>query len=159
MSIEVRVAEVGDVEALVALRMANAAAHVALDPEVYRVPHPAAVAGYFGTAVVSPGLGVLVAVAGGRVVGMVEVVPGGGAPEHQILRPAAVAQIHTVVLPEERAGGVGAALVAAAEVWARERGITALIAGIQHANAGAVRFYTRHGYEPSGISLVRRLEQ
>src|SRR4051794_29956410 len=131
--VEVRAAGIEDVPALVELRLANAAVHVALDPRVYREPNRAAVAGYFETAVRSPGLGVLVAVLGGRVVAMVEVLPGGGAPEHQILRPEKVAQVHTVVLPEARGGGAGAALVAAAEEWARRRGIVALVAGIQHA--------------------------
>lgn len=156
----VRPATLADVPSLVELRLANAAAHLALDPHSYRVPQREAVARHF-TAMLADESGrdaVLVAELGdGPVVGMVEVLRNPEPPEHQILRPAPTAQVHTVVLADVRGHGVGAALLDAAGRWAIDQGITYLSAGIHHRNAGAVRFYSRHGYTGSGLSLGRRL--
>jgi GNAT superfamily N-acetyltransferase len=151
---------VADVPSLVELRLANAEAHLALDPGTYRVPRRDAVVRHF-TAMLgdeSGRDGVLVAEAhDGRVVGMIEVLSQSDPPEHQILRPEPSAQVHTVVLPDARGLGVGSALLEAAERWASDRGITYLSAGIHHRNVGAVRFYGRHGYTDAGSSLGRRL--
>ncbi|PWR11610.1 hypothetical protein DKT68_05145 [Micromonospora acroterricola] len=156
----VRAANVADVPALVELRLANAEAHLALDAGTYRVPRREAVVRHFaGMLTDEPGRdAVLVAeTPDGRVVGMVEVLRLPEPPEHQILRPEPSAQVHTVVLPDARGLGVGSALLEAAERWATDRGITYLSAGIHHRNVDAVRFYSRHGYADSGLSLGRRL--
>ncbi|WP_433287666.1 N-acetyltransferase family protein [Micromonospora sp. CA-244673] len=160
VGLTVRPASLADVASLVGLRLANAEAHLALDPDVYRLPQPEAVVRHF-TAVLADEAGrggVLVAEAhDGRVVGMIEVLSQPDPPEHQILRPEPSAQVHTVVLPDARGLGVGAALLEAAERWATDRGITYLSAGIHHRNVGAVRFYRRHGYTDAGFSLGRHL--
>ncbi|MEU7678964.1 hypothetical protein AB0C42_29580 [Micromonospora taraxaci] len=46
----------------------------------------------------------------------------------------------------------------AAARWATGRGISYLSAGIHHRNVDAVRFYSRHGYTNSGLSLGKRLD-
>ncbi|WP_187399809.1 GNAT family N-acetyltransferase [Micromonospora sp. AP08] len=158
----VRPASVADVPSLVELRLANAEAHVALDPETYRVPQREAVARHFAAMLAGEARrdGVLVADAhDGRVVGMIEVLRQSDPPEHQILRPEPSAQVHTVVLPDARGRGVGSALLAAAQRWANDRGIAYLSAGIHHRNIDAVRFYRRHGYTDAGVSLGRRVDQ
>ncbi|GAB3828173.1 GNAT family N-acetyltransferase [Dactylosporangium cerinum] len=155
----VRSATPADVDILVRLRVANAEAHLALEPEIYRVPEQEAVRRHF-TAVLAGDPGrhaVLVAEVAGQVVGMVEVIRNPEPPDHQILRPEPSAQIHTVVAAEARGGGVGAALVGTAERWAADAGIAYLSAGIHHRNAGAVRFYGRRGYADSGLSMGRRV--
>ena len=155
----VRPATMADVPSLVELRVANALTHLALDPHIYRVPQRDAVVRHF-TAILTDESrrdAVLVAEHDGRVIGMVEVLRSSEPPEHQILRPEPSAQVHTVVLADVRGLGVGAALLDAAEQWALDQGISYLSAGIHHRNAGAVRFYSRHGYTDSGISLGRRL--
>ncbi|WP_189194429.1 GNAT family N-acetyltransferase [Micromonospora fulviviridis] len=161
VGLTVRPARLADVPSLVELRLANAEAHLALDPGVYRVPQRAAVVRHF-TAMLADEAGrdgVLVAEAhDGRVVGMVEVLRYSDPPEHQILRPEPSAQVHTVVLPDARGLGVGSALVRAAQRWATNRGIRYLSAGIHHRNVDAVRFYGRHGYTDAGLSLGRRLD-
>jgi GNAT superfamily N-acetyltransferase len=157
--ITVRPAVVADAASLVQLRVANAEAHLAFDPQVYRVPAREAVLRHFA-AMLTDEAGrhaVLVAEIAGRIVGMVEVLRNPDPPDHQILRPESSAQVHTVVADDVRDRGVGAALLDAAETWAVARGIAYLTAGIHHGNAGAVRFYGRHGFTDSGISLVRRL--
>ncbi|MET7970842.1 GNAT family N-acetyltransferase [Micromonospora sp. NPDC005305] len=80
-------------------------------------------------------------------------------PDHQILRPESSAQVHTVVAGDAPDQGVGAALLDAAEKWAVTHGIAYLSAGIHHRNVGAVRFYGRHWFADSGISLVRTLDR
>ncbi|MDG4781882.1 GNAT family N-acetyltransferase [Micromonospora sp. WMMD961] len=154
----VRPASLTDVAALVELRLANAEAHLALDAATYRIPQGDAVARHFTAALIDETGrdGILVAeTPDGEVVGMVEVLRHPDPPEHQILRPEPAAQIHTVVLPDCRGLGVGSALLAAAETWARDRGIAYLSAGIHHRNVGAARFYSRHGYTDAGRSLGR----
>lgn len=149
----------GDIESLVELRVANATAHIALEPDAYRVPDRAAVRRHFAAVLggAEGGDAILVAELAGRVAGMVEVLRDPLPPDHQILRPRPSAPIHTVVAAEARGRGVGTALLAAAEEWAATRGIVHVSAGIHHANAGAVRFYGRHGYADSGVSLVQRV--
>ncbi|MEV4494446.1 GNAT family N-acetyltransferase [Micromonospora arborensis] len=153
----VRPASLADVPSLVELRLANAEAHIALDADIYRVPQREAVIRHFAAMLAEDAGrdGVLVAESdGGRVVGMIEVLRHPDPPEHQILcAPGPSAQVHTVVLPDARGLGVGAALLQAAERWATSRGILYLSAGIHHRNVDAVRFYSRHGYAAAGFSL------
>jgi hypothetical protein len=59
VGIRVRPANLADVPSLVELRLANAEAHVALDPGVYRLPQRAAVVGHF-TAVLADEAGRMV---------------------------------------------------------------------------------------------------
>jgi GNAT superfamily N-acetyltransferase len=158
--VTVRPAGTADVASLVELRLANAEAHVALDPSTYRVPQREAVAEYFTTVLAggSQQDAILVAeLAGGRVVGMVEVLRRPEPPDHQILRPEAAAEVHTVVRGDVRGAGVGSALLAAAERWATHQGVRYLAAGIHHRNAGAVRFYSRNGFTEAGLRLTRQL--
>lgn len=160
-NVTVRPAVVADAESLVHLRVANAEAHLALDPQVYRVPAREAVLRHFAAMLAdeSGQHAVLVAEIAGRTVGMVEVLCNPDPPDHQILRPESSAQVHTVVAGDARDRGVGAALLDAAEKWAVAHGIAYLSAGIHHRNVGAVRFYGRHGFADSGISLVRTLDR
>ncbi|WP_377267827.1 GNAT family N-acetyltransferase [Peterkaempfera sp. SMS 1(5)a] len=156
MSILVRTAELRDVPALVRLRIANAERHIQLAPDIYRVPDAKAVRKYFEE-VVSDGSKVLIPVAevAGEVVGMAEVVMLAEPPGHQILVPRRGADIHTVVLDGHRGQGVGAALVAAAQRAAVDRGVSILYAGIFAPNEDAVGFYSAAGFGPRGILLSK----
>jgi predicted GNAT family N-acyltransferase len=51
------------------------------------------------------------------------------------------------VAEERRLEGIGAALVAGAEAWARKRGLDEMML---HARIGAERFYARLGYQAEG---------
>ncbi|MEU4555415.1 ribosomal protein S18 acetylase RimI-like enzyme [Micromonospora violae] len=157
--ITVRPAVLADVGSLVRMRESNAEAHLVLDPQVYRIPETEAVVRHFSAVLTEDTTrhAVLVAEVAGRLVGMVEVVRNPDPPDHQILRPEPSAQIHTVVTDEARNQGIGSMLLEAAEDWAAAQGIGYLSAGIHHRNAGAVRFYGRHGYADSGRLLGRRV--
>ncbi len=70
----------------------------------------------------------------------------------------AVVEIETLsVLPDERGGGVGAALMRAAEEWARERGAETLEVGLLYTNEDALRFYEREGFRQFYLELARDL--
>jgi GNAT superfamily N-acetyltransferase len=156
MSILVRPAERGDVPALARLRLANAERHVQLAPDIYRVPDIEAVRRHFEEVVVDgSSMPISVAEVAGEVVGMAEVVLLAEPPDHQILRPRRAADIHTVVLGGHRGRGVGAALVAAAERVAVDRGVSIIYAGIFAANEDAVGFYSASGFGLRGILLSK----
>lgn len=53
-----------------------------------------------------------------------------------------------------RSAGIGAKLVARAEQWVKERGLTRMIVRSQIAREAAHRFYLREGYERTKTSAV-----
>jgi GNAT superfamily N-acetyltransferase len=64
-----------------------------------------------------------------------------------ILEASNLAIIHGLVVDEtQRSSGIGAALVDAAEAWARERGATAIVVYSRSTRTRAHRFYERIGY-------------
>lgn len=158
--IPIRMARAEDVPALVRLRRANAERHVALEPYGHRVPRPGAVRRYFEDLLSSPAepmVLVLVAEVSGSVAGMTEIVMTPAPPDHQILVPHRVAQVHTVVLARYRGKGVGKALLTAAEQHAVRHGVARLIAPILASNADAISFYARAGFGQHGILLSMEL--
>jgi len=62
-----------------------------------------------------------------------------------------------VVAPAAEGRGVGRALMAAAEAWARERGYRLLTLNVFDANQRARALYERLGYRPDVIKLVKPL--
>lgn len=158
--IPVRMARTEDVPALVRLRLANAERHVALDPYGHRLPEPDAVRRYFEELLSGPAepvVLVLVAEVSGSVAGMTEIVMTPAPPDHQILVPHRVAQVHTVVLERYRGKGVGKALVTAAEQHATRHGVSRLVAPILAPNSDAIAFYSRAGFGQHGILLSKEL--
>jgi GNAT superfamily N-acetyltransferase len=65
----------------------------------------------------------------------------------------------TAVLPSERGGGVGAALVDAALAWSRERGHRAACLHFQPANRLSSTFWPGVGFVPVMVHLRRRLDE
>jgi ribosomal protein S18 acetylase RimI-like enzyme len=156
----IRTARPDDVPALVQLRIANAEQHAGLDPAGYRIPEPAPVRRYFEELLSGPpgDIVVLVAEADGTVAGMAElVIRSAPPPDHQILVPLLMADVHTVVLERFRGRGIGSALVRAAEQHAAQRGVAGLIAPILAPNTEAIGFYSRAGFGPHGVILRKDL--
>lgn len=109
------------------------------------------VARRFAAVVSAPGHAAMVAEAAGRVAGLV----------HVYARPAlenpteAIVQA-LVVESEDRRGGVGRALMAAAEAWAVARGVRSLALSSNIARSGAHAFYHALGYRTAATSLILR---
>lgn len=136
--------------------------HTGLEPERYRVLDPATVAddlrlGRRHRAGGKPGeQETLVAELDGQVVGVAElqvVYPKGA---HQELRYGEIMEL--AVAAHARRHGVGAALVAAAEAWARERDCAYTVLDYNAHNLDAGRFYRdRLGYRPAGEIVLKKL--
>jgi GNAT superfamily N-acetyltransferase len=147
----------GDFEALVDLDLASARHHAELDPGFYWVPDRQAVAAFLGRRLAELDGEILVAVAGGRVVGMVGVALERPPDPGSIVRAVPTVDLGISVLEEWRGRGVGQALMAAAERWARGPGARRMVLDMSAANDGALRFYGRLGYHQHGRLLRREL--
>jgi GNAT superfamily N-acetyltransferase len=157
----VRAACLGDIEALVRLRLENGRVHVLLDPTVYRVPDPAQVREHFAAVLAEddPRSAVLVAVVDDAVLGLAEIALDLEPPAHQILQPLTSAHVHLVVAAQARGLGLGAALAQAAQMWAAAQGVRQLVAGIQSDNRPALRFYGSRGYRDNAVVRIKDLPQ
>jgi GNAT superfamily N-acetyltransferase len=62
-----------------------------------------------------------------------------------------------VVRPEARRRGVGRALIAAAEQWARDRGYRLLTLNVFVENREALRLYEELGFAPESMKCVKRI--
>jgi ribosomal protein S18 acetylase RimI-like enzyme len=63
-----------------------------------------------------------------------------------------------VVVPAEAGRGIGSALIAYAEEWARERGFTMLTLNVFTANRRARDLYKRLGFQEEWIRCIKRLQ-
>lgn len=155
--VDVRPATDEDVDALLELDLDSARHHVALDPELYRLPPREAVADFLRRRRRDPAREALVAVVDGRVVGVVEVRIAEAPDPGSIVRPIPTADLGISVAEGWRGQGIGEALMAAAETSARRRGAVQMVLDMHVANEGALRFYHRLGYREHGLLLRRAL--
>ena len=136
--------------------------HVGLEPERYRVLDAAVVADdYRHGRQHRPGdrpgeRTTLVAALDGAVVGVADLRIADPAGAHRPLRYGEIVEL--AVMADVRGRGVGSALLAAAEAWARERGCAYTVLDYNARNAEAGRFYRdRHGYQSAGEIVVKKL--
>lgn len=69
-----------------------------------------------------------------------------------LVEPMSALIVGLVIGEGHRSAGIGAALLAAAEAWARARGCTRLVVATRITRERAHRFYAREGYEVSKTS-------
>lgn len=146
----IRHAGPGDAAALVAL-----AAAVAAEPEGWLLSDGdwrsvADERRYLKAARNSPDFAVLLAETGnGAVVGRLSIA--------RDLHPASahVAELGVLVAATARRQGVGTALLAAAEEWARAAGISRIELQVFPHNTPAIRLYERLGYQAEGVRRQR----
>jgi GNAT superfamily N-acetyltransferase len=69
-----------------------------------------------------------------------------------LVEPVSAMILGLVIGEGHRSAGIGAALLAAAEGWARARGCRRLVVATRITRERAHRFYTREGYEVSKTS-------
>ena len=156
--VTIRPRTAADFESLVDLDLASARHHAELDPAFYRVPARAAVAAFLQRRLAELDGEILVAVIDGQVIGMVGVAVQEAPDPGSVVRAVPTVDLGISVLEEWRGRGVGKALMAAAERWARERGAARMVLDMSAENAGALRFYERLGYRQHGLLLRRELE-
>jgi len=105
---------------------------------------------------VATGSVVLIAVAGdGRRLGFTHL-----CPEADYYSRAACGHIADIVVaPDQRGRGVGQALIAAAQEWARDRGYRLLSLNVLLENMPARQLYERLGFSPETIRYVKVLKE
>ena len=155
----VRRATIHDIDAIVAIYLANSRHHAALEPSRYRVPDEPSVRTRFTNMLedADDEDAHFVAEVEGRVVGALDAFrrPDGSPGSMRI--PGRTAEFGVGVLEAWRDHGVGTALLAAVESWARGEGLEALVLEVAEENARAARLYARTGYQPATHTLVMPL--
>ena len=157
----IRLATAADEPAMVDLEHESAIHHASVDPERWRVPPREAVATYRARRrEADPDGAALLAVApDGQVVGVVEMLLRGYLSDPGQARiPMPSVDVGISVTEAWRGRGVGTALMAAAEAWARDHGASRMILDLAAPNVGARRLYERLGYRLSGLMMDRRLD-
>lgn len=71
--------------------------------------------------------------------------------------PPALFDYGVFLLPECRDSGVGSALLAASEQWAKENGYTRMIGSPLIRNKGSRRWLQRAGYKPLQVVMVKEI--
>lgn len=115
-----------------------------------RVPPGAGGRGWAARVLAAADSAAVVAESEGRPVGFLRLVVG----------PDGIGELTLAVAPAARRRGVAGRLLAAALDTARNRGVRALDAAVDVANAPALAFFAAHGFEPQrsvgGHALLRR---
>lgn len=160
VDVVVREAEVEDAEAAAAVYVSSAEHHSALDPDFYRVPATDAVVSRYRERIPEDARDsvLFVAEVAGQVVGscLVRLMP--EPSEASMLLHRQAAELDVATLPASRGRGVGSALMAHGERWARERGAQLIMLNTHVANHDAIRFYTeRHAYRRVGLVLSKEI--
>jgi aminoglycoside 6'-N-acetyltransferase len=105
-----------------------------------------------------PADGVLVADAGGEVVGMIELWLKRPRDPDSARPPMVRVDYGIAVADSWRGRGVGTALLLAAEDWAKARGARQMAMNLDSHNVGALKLYARLGYEVSGLEMDKSIE-
>ncbi len=151
-----------DVDAVASAVVDASAYHVALEPERYELLEHATVAERYRSGRQHPAdvrdaeRATLVAEVDEVVVGVVDVRVVRPEGSH---RPDLYGYVAELSVAERARGrGAGAALLRAAEDWARQRGCRYTVLDYNAHNDAAARFYReRMGYRPAGVIVIREL--
>jgi aminoglycoside 6'-N-acetyltransferase len=148
-----------DEPALIEIQRSSAIHHATLDPVRWRpttLEEEAASRGYWHAE--RPRSEALLAVAEGRVVGMIELWLNRPRGPVGARVPVVNVDFGIAVVPEWRGHGVGTALLRAAEDWGREQGAQRMSMDLASANAGALRLYEKMGYQVHSHAMDKAIE-
>jgi ribosomal protein S18 acetylase RimI-like enzyme len=160
-ALRIRSARPDDIPALTEIYLSTARHHAALDPAEYRVPEVGAVHARFVAeldAAEEEDLH-LVAEVDGVVVGQLDAIGGRRRSPGSMRVPRASASIGIAVLDGWRGRGIGTALMAAAEDWARGRDLDVLDLDVATPNEAGRRLYERLGYVRTAETMVKPLRE
>ncbi len=155
----IRPATPDDERALVEIQHSSAVHHATVDPDRWRTPtleEEIAARSYWQT--LKPRDAGLVAVADGRPIGMIELWLRRPKGPPGARKPFTVADFGIAIAPAWRGRGVGTALLAAAEDWARASGAERMSMDVDAFNVDARRLYERLGYEVHGLLMDKPIE-
>jgi GNAT superfamily N-acetyltransferase len=162
--IEIRQARQGDGQGLADLHLDTAVTLRELDPSRFTVPDPDGMAEWIDADLATMGEEWICFVAeeGGRIVGQVEarVHPPLDSARYQTMSDLASprGEVNSLgVLSSHRRGGIGRALMAAAEEWLRGRGAGVIFLDTFLRSPESVPFYDSIGYERISVIFERRL--
>jgi aminoglycoside 6'-N-acetyltransferase len=145
---------------LIAIQHSSAIHHATIDPDRWqaRCIEDSAEARRYWHAQSPRSEGIVAVAPDGKLVGMIELWlkrPRGPAGARI---PRVKVDIGIAVAPELRGRGVGTALLAAAEAWARQHGAERMMLDLDVNNAGAQRLYERVGYRVEAIAMDKPIE-
>lgn len=156
--VRVRAAGAQDFDAVAALYRQGDRYHVELASPGLRPMPQAYPRAEYDAALANAAMRLLVAEAEGRIVGFVRV-ERVDYPGSRLTRPRIYVIVHEIVVDEGgRASGIGTALMAAVEPFAREVGADAIELTVHAVNPRALAFYERLGFAPMSIRLHRKVE-
>jgi GNAT superfamily N-acetyltransferase len=160
--IEIRPFAPADADAVAVAIVDSSIWHTSLEPERYQVLDPATVADDYRRGRQHPSGGrpseraTLVAELDGAVVGVANLRVVYPAAAHRPLRYGEIAEL--AVAAHARRRGVGAALMVAAEAWARDNDCAYTVLDYNARNVDAARFYRdRLDYRPAGEIVLKKL--
>ena len=157
MELLIRPATEDDYEGVNAVFADELAHHVALLPDRFQPVDPVMPHSWFLDVLAHPNKMLIVAEADGRPVGQILIIDS-VSMDDPIYRPRRYLAVDELaVLTEYRRQGIGQRLMAAAEKWAAERGITRIELNVWQANEQAIAFYDRLGYRTIRRTMVRDL--
>jgi ribosomal protein S18 acetylase RimI-like enzyme len=158
MALVIRAAEAADYEWFCALIAQSDAYHAERRPTEFRLPaEPGRPRDWFDKLMSAQDDLLLLAESSGSVVGVAcaSLKP---SPSYAVVVPQTVAYVWDLVVDRDaRRQGVGRALMAAVEAWARERGAAECRLDVFDFNDAAIALYDRVGYRPRSHSLAKRL--
>ena len=155
----IRPATPEDEPALIEIQHSSAIHHATIDPDRWRMQsleEGARSRRRWHT--VKPRSEGLVAVADGRVVGMIELYLRRPRDPEGARKARVEVDLGLAVAPDWRGRGVGTALMRAAEDWARAHGAERMVLDLNAANEGALRLYERLGYEVHSLDMDKPIE-
>jgi ribosomal protein S18 acetylase RimI-like enzyme len=128
-------------------------------PHIFRaVDGPALDRGYFEATLADAEAAWLAAERDGEIIGFVTV-RAGQAPDRPFLVPRRYAHVENLVVrASDRHGGIGRALMVAAERWAAERGLREIQLNVWEFNRGAITFYEELGYVAERRTMRRIID-
>jgi aminoglycoside 6'-N-acetyltransferase len=155
----IRPATPEDEPAIAEIQHSSAIHHATIDPDRWRMQtlDEAARSRRYWHRSQPPSAG-FVAVADGRVVGMIELRLKRPRDPDGARTPRVTVDLGLAVAPDWRGRGVGTALMDAAEAWAKAEGAERMILDLAANNTGALRLYERLGYEVHGLEMDKAIE-
>jgi ribosomal protein S18 acetylase RimI-like enzyme len=157
MNVSIRPANMSDFDAVGRIFAQENRFHAELVPEIIQVLEPIMDEKWFADLLAGPEQILLLGELNGEVVGLVCLSERSN-PDDPIYVPRRTIYVEELAVDERHRGrGIGRQLMAAAEAWARERGVREIELDVWEENRGAIAFYDRLNYRAVRRRMQRSL--